>query len=323
MTKGPSLRARLFKAQLRLTRAKGTYADLDALHESIEQRTPAEEIQPPAALWRRLDVTRTVVRDRPCFTLAPKAPTSSKHVLYFHGGAYVHEIQRDHWRFFSRLIDRTGCTVTVPVYPLAPQYQAAETVAMIKDAYDHFLAGRDSGDQIIMGDSAGGALALVLSEALEEAGRPQPDELVLICPWLDITVSDPTQPDIDRRDPYLAIAGLREAGRLYRNDDLDPKDPLVSPLYGPLSNLGRVSVFVGTDDVLLADARRLRQRARDEGVELEYYEYPGMFHAWLLADLPEGRDAAERIAHIVSRVRHNGRTASSAWSARSDGVPSA
>lgn len=316
MTKGPSPRARLFIAQLKLTRAKRTYSDLRELHKSIAQRTPAEQIGPPRKLWRRLSVTRTVVRGRPCFTLAPKAPTSSKHVLYFHGGAYVHEIQGDHWRFFARLIERTGCTVTVPVYPLAPEHQAAETVAMVKDAYDTFLAHRDPGDQIVMGDSAGGALALVLSEALEEAGRPQPDELVLICPWLDITVSDPAQQEIDRSDPYLAVAGLREAGRLYRNDGEDPKDPLVSPLYGRLSNLGRVSVFTGTRDVLVSDARRLRDRARDEGVDLEYYEYPGMFHAWLLADLPEGRDAAERIARVVSRVRHQGSTASRAAAGR-------
>lgn len=297
-----SLRAQLFIAQLRLTRAKKTYADVDELHKTIERRQSPGSVEPPARLWRKFTVTRREVRGHPCYTLRPKAPTSSKHVLYFHGGAYVHQIQRDHWTFFERLIDRTGCTVSVPVYPLAPDHKSDETVRMVKDAYNELLGDIDPGDRILMGDSAGGALALVVSEALEEAGAPQPKELVLICPWLDITMTHPDQPALDRVDPYLAVAGLREAGRLY-SGDLDNRDPLVSPLFGPLSSLHRVSVFVGTRDVLLVDARRLRDRASDEGVELEYYEYPGMFHAWLLAALPEGHDALERIATIVSRVR--------------------
>ncbi|MFC4002709.1 alpha/beta hydrolase [Prauserella oleivorans] len=297
-----SLRAQLFIAQLTLTRAKKTYADVDELHKTIEQREGPESAGPPAKLWRTLSVTCREISGRPCYTLRPKAPTSSKHVLYLHGGAYVHQIQRDHWRFFERLIERTGCTVSVPIYPLAPDHKSDQTVRMVKDAYNELLGEADPGDRILMGDSAGGALALVVSEALEEARAPQPKELVLICPWLDLTMTHPDQPALDRVDPYLAVAGLREAGRLY-SGDLDSRDPLVSPLFGPLSNLHRVSVFVGTRDVLLVDARRLRDRAADEGVELEYYEYPGMFHAWLLADLPEARDALERIATIVSRVR--------------------
>ncbi|PXY26260.1 alpha/beta hydrolase fold domain-containing protein [Prauserella flavalba] len=302
MFRGTSLRARLFIARLWLTRAKKTYADVGALHRSIEQSQGPGAAQPPATLWRRLSVRCREVDGRPCYTLAPKAPTSSKHVLYFHGGAYVHQIQKDHWSFFERLIERTGCTVTVPIYPLAPDHKSDETVRMIKDAYNELLGDTDPGDRVIMGDSAGGALALVLSEALEEAHEPQPKELVLICPWLDITMTDPALPELDRIDPYLAVAGLREAGRLYAGD-LDKRDPLVSPLFGPLSNLGRVSVFVGTRDVLLVDARRLRDRARDVGVGLEYHEYPGMFHAWLLADIPEGHDALKRIATVVGRVR--------------------
>lgn len=300
-----SLGARLLIAQLRLTGAKRTYDDLDALRRSIRRRTNANDVEPPARVRRRLVVDHATAGGGPCYTLSPVAPRSAKHVLYFHGGAAIHQIQKDHWAFLERLVDRVGCTVTVPIYPLAPEHHATETVALIKDVYDRFLADRDPGEQVIMGDSVGGALALVLSEALEDARRPQPKELVLISPWLDLTMSDPAQPQLDRRDPYLAVAGLDEAGRMYAGA-LDRADPLVSPLFGPLSNLGRVSVFVGTRDILLPDARRLRDRARADGVELEYYEYPGMFHAWCLTDIPEGRQAAHSLATIVRRPRHVG-----------------
>src|SRR3712207_7795789 len=39
-------------------------------------------------------------------------------------------------------------------------------------------------------DSAGGGLALGLAQGLEEAGLPQPRRLVLIAPWLDLTLRD-------------------------------------------------------------------------------------------------------------------------------------
>src|SRR5437588_9561869 len=96
-------------------------------------------------------------------------------------------------------------------------------------------------------------------------------------PWLDITMTDPTLPACDRRDPYLSVPGLREAGRMYAGS-LDPRDPRVSPIYGDLAALGRLAVYIGTRDTLLADSRRLRRLAEDNGIPLRYREEPNMFH---------------------------------------------
>ncbi|WP_235998657.1 alpha/beta hydrolase fold domain-containing protein [Qaidamihabitans albus] len=300
MTGGISMQALAFIVKLRLSRAKRTYADLDELYASIERSRRTDPARPPARVRREVSVSCTEVLGRPCYTFAPFARSSGRHVLYFHGGAYVHQIQNDHWWFLVRLVQRTGCTVTAPIYPLAPAHTCEQTVAMVKEAYDVFLGDRDPDQQVVMGDSAGAALTLALAESLEEAGRPQPKELVLISPWLDVTMTDPVLPELDRRDPHLAVAGLREAGWLYAGDR-DRRDPVVSPLFGPLSALGRVSVFIGTRDVLLADARRLRELAEGRGVPIEYHEYQHMFHVWPIADIPEGRRAAERIAHLVTR----------------------
>lgn len=124
----------------------------------------------------------------------------------------------------------------------------------------------------------GWPLALVITETLEADGRQHPKELVLISPWLDIRVPYPSQPELDPDDPYLAVTGLREAGRLYAGS-LDRTDSAVSPIHGPLPVLERVSVFIGTRDVLLADARALRELATGRGIELDYYEYEGMLHS--------------------------------------------
>lgn len=187
----------------------------------------------------------------------------------------------------------------MPVYPLAPDYHHDETQAMIAEAYDRHMAHVPAADQVIMGDSAGGALALVLARELRERGRPQPAHLVLLSPWLDATMQNPAVPILDQRDPYLSTPGLLEAARMYAGS-LDTADPRISPINGGFEGLGRISVFVGTRDVLLLDSRRLHSTTSDLGIEIDYFEYQGMFHGWmLLGGLPEARRATSEIVRVL------------------------
>ena len=295
-----SLRGKALIASMRLMRRKQTFADVAKLHQSLAPRQRPDDAVPPSSARSGLEVEREEILGRPVYTLRPPRALSSRHVLYLHGGAYVHQIQNDHWKFLGRLVRRTGCTVTAPLYPLAPNHRYDQTIAMILAAYKEKLGDIAPADQIVMGDSAGGGLSLVLARKLREQGRPQPKEIVLLSPWLDITMCDPKQREYDKHDPYLGIPGLLEAGRLYAGA-LDPSDPLVSPINGSLHGLGALTAFVGTRDVLLSDARRLRTKADAEGVPLEYWEYPGMFHAWMISTIPEARKATDRIVDLVTR----------------------
>ncbi|GAB2714418.1 alpha/beta hydrolase fold domain-containing protein [Nocardia thraciensis] len=297
-----SLRARMLITALRLTGAKRTFASAEALRHSIAGSQRPRRDRPPVMLGRRHRVTQWEVHGRPVFTIRPRHGSSSRHVFYLHGGAYVHQIQRDHWKFLSRLVDRTGCTVTVPLYPLAPHHHPGDTVPMVTAAHDRAFAATAPENKVFMGDSAGGALALVLARTIAAAGETGPKEVVMISPWLDVTMSDPAAEDIDPRDPYLGVAGLAEAGRLYAGGQ-NRADPAISPLFAPAATPGRLSLFIGTRDVLLADARRFRARCADEGVDLDYFEYEGMFHAWLLSDIPEARHAMQQLTRLVQEAR--------------------
>ncbi|GAB3728058.1 alpha/beta hydrolase [Amycolatopsis oliviviridis] len=296
-----SLAAKALLAWLRLTNRKRTYAELDRFRRSIARSQRKGDLGPIRSIRRRFDVRRSEVDGRPCYTIRRRDPGVGKQVLYFHGGAYVHQIQHDHWRFFGRLIDRTGCTVTVPIYPLAPNHQVPETTEFARRAYDKFAAGIEPEDQVVMGDSAGAGIALALAKSLRDDGRPVPKEIVLLSPWLDLTMSHPAQPALDRRDPYLALTGLDEAAKLY-SGSLPRADSRLSPTGGDLGGLGRMTVYIGTKDVLLSDARRLRTLCTEQGVRLGYHEYEGMIHAWMLASIPEARLAIEEIAHLVDRA---------------------
>ena len=85
----------------------------------------------------------------------------------------------------------------------------------------------------VLGDSAGGGLALAATRELVQRGEPTPGHMVLLSPWLDVTLSDPAialihDPVTSPAIPALKVAGLIWAG------DLSTSDPAVSPLYGSL-----------------------------------------------------------------------------------------
>ena len=61
---------------------------------------------------------------------------------------------------------------------------------------------------------------------------------------------------------WLSNDGLKNAGQKYAAD-LDLKDFRVSPVYGELTGLCRISVFTGTRDILNADDQKLNQLMKD------------------------------------------------------------
>ena len=66
---------------------------------------------------------------------------------------------------------------------------------------------------VLVGDSAGGGYALALAEALRDRGGPQPDRLVLIAPWVDLTGTAPGTLEAAERDPWLSHPHLSSTRR--------------------------------------------------------------------------------------------------------------
>ncbi|WP_318306999.1 alpha/beta hydrolase [Amycolatopsis solani] len=292
-----SVQAKVKIALLRASGQKRFYDNASALHHRLPRHQKPSMARPQRGVRRRCAVERHAVNGFPCFTFRPRGGTPSDlHVLHLHGGGFVEQVEKHHWKYAADLVSRLGCAVTLPVYPLVPHYDHTATIPMVQASYDGIEAGR----VVVSGDSAGGALALAIAQELRAAGRPQPERLVLYSPWLDVLLEDPVSELLDETDPMLGIAGLREAGRMYA-EGADPHDPRISPIHADLSGLAPITLFIGTRDVLLPDCRRFHARARDAGADLDYREYPGMFHNWLMQDIPEGREAMNHVERLLRR----------------------
>lgn len=288
----------LFLALLKLTGRRRRFESTEGLRAAVARDRKTASAEPPASVCKRCAISKRQVNGHDCYTLAPLSGGGSAQLLYLHGGAHVAEVSPFHWRLMAELVETTGCTAHVPVFPLAPEHTYRPAYAMVNEVYRALAAAHDPSQLVLMGDSAGGGLALALAQGFAALGLPQPRDIVLISPWLDLTVSNPAIPALEADDPWLARPGLAEAGRWWAGDE-DPALPHLSPLHGALQGLGRLTVFIGTRDLLLADCRALRDRAAAQGVHVEMHEAAGMVHVWPLLPVKQATAARAAIAQIA------------------------
>ncbi|WP_159346709.1 alpha/beta hydrolase fold domain-containing protein [Roseomonas harenae] len=294
----PSLRARLLVAALRLCRVKQVAGNTERFTRFVHWAQRHGPAGPGRQRERRLAISRASFGGHPVFTAAPREGGSRHHILYLHGGAYAFSLADLHWRVIEGMIARTGASVTIPIYPLAPVHTWRDAFAMVRPLHAALAARHGAENLTVMGDSAGGGMALALAQQLRDAGEKLPARLVMFSPWLDVTMRDPGALAIDPRDPFLAVAPARLAGEWYAGD-LPLDDPRISPVFGSLAGLPPMAVFTGTRDMLHADACRLRAKAAEEGAQLVFHEGAGMIHVWMMMPIPEARPALDQAAAFM------------------------
>lgn len=226
---------------------------------------------------------------------------SSGHVLYLHGGAFVLGSPDTHRGLAARYALASGLTLHLLDYPLAPErpYPAAVESAL---AAAEALAAVDP-DYALLGDSAGGGLALALLIALRDRGGPLPRMAALSSPWLDLALSGSSIDALADKDAMLSRRGLAQDALRYRGH-VPPADLLVSPLFGRVAGLPPLFVQVGGAEMLRDDSIRLHARVIAAGGRIDLELWEGMTHAWTAfgALLPEAAAAITSLAAAL-RVR--------------------
>ncbi len=70
--------------------------------------------------------------------------------------------------------------------------------------------------------------------------------------------------------------------------DLDPTDPVVSPIFGSLGGLPPTTVYSSSHDLLTQQALRLRDKATAAGADFAFVLRKGQFHDWTIFAPPAG-----------------------------------
>lgn len=288
--------SRLVDLILRGARRAASIGGARTLQEQVDRKAAKPASPAPRGVGKRVAIEEVTLHGLPCYRLTPERP-SGQHVLYLHGGSYTFEISPAHWWNLGNLARSAGATFTVVIYPLAPSSTADRTVPLVT-ALAADLAAQHTG-LIVAGDSAGGGMALAVAQQLVASGAPPLRGLVLISPWLDVTMSDPAIDPIVPKDVMLDRQSLIDAGRLYAGP-LDPADPLASPIHGEVAGLPPITMFCGSHDLFVVDNRAFAATARAAGVAVDYSEAPGGQHVYPLLPTREGKAAR---AHLTSVLR--------------------
>lgn len=248
----------------------------------IYYKTVDIQTQEPKEIEDVCDVSTQEYKERKVFVVTPKEQNETEYtILYIHGGSYMAEVTKEHWEFIKNIAIDTNATIIVPDYPLAPKYTYKEVFEMMEPLYKDVVEKVDSKDFIVIGDSAGGGLALALEEKLSQEGVLMPEKTILISPWLDTRLTNPEIEEVQKRDKELNKIKLQLAGIAYAGKD--GKDSyLVNPINGDLSKLKNITILTGTNDILNPDVHIIQEKAKEQGVTIEIKEYENASHIWMI-----------------------------------------
>lgn len=287
-------------AIIRLRGSKKEYSSPEiSLRRAEEHLIRPESYAPPKALDRSVRFTVRHLGGWPIYTVTPKTGPVRRRALYVHGGAWVHEISPFHWRLIAELASTTATGFTVPIYPLVPRSTAGEVVPIIADLIEALVAEAGASHVVVLGDSAGGTLALSAAMLVRDRGTPSPRDIVLIAPVIDMTFTDPLIYAIEPNDPWLNVPGIQAIAERWRGD-LPLENPLVSPMNAPLAGIGRITLFTGTRDITHADAITLARKAQAEQHPLDLHQAANMIHVYPLLPIPEGAAARASIKRVLA-----------------------
>jgi acetyl esterase/lipase len=209
-------------------------------------------------------------------------------LVYLHGGIYYFGPVKEHWDYIADISKRTRMAALMVDYGMAPRYpfpSGLTDIIRVSSVLDAQY------EQFFLGDSSGAAMAVAAVFELKKIGRSMPKKMILMSPWMDITLQNPDIKRNEHKDPMMTVKRMLTAAREYARQT-DPKDPSISPMFGDLSGLPPTLIQIGTSDLLLWDARKFRQKCLDAGVEVTHEEYPDGFHDFMmLGILPEAKKA--------------------------------
>ena len=243
------------------------------------------------------ETSETTLAGRFALVHRPATAVEGKAMLYLHGGGYVIGSPDTHRGIVSHISDAMGANAWSLDYRMGPEdpYPAAvdDTVA----AYRDLLETHAPDNIVIIGDSAGGGLALASAMKARDSGLPMPAGLVLLSPWTNLNQTGASYDTKAEADLVCTREGLDWYVAHYVGTGGNTDDPYVSPAYGDFTGLPPILVQVGSAEVLYSDSMAVVERAGAADVAVTLECWPDMPHVFqsFYPFLADSRAAIARI----------------------------
>ena len=221
-------------------------------------------------------------------------------ILYCHGGGYVSGGLGYAGNLSVKLATATGFTVYSFAYRLAPEHPYPAAAEDVRVVWDYLTENVVPADHVLLaGDSAGGNMALCLTQKLIAEEKPAPRELLLFSPWTDMTGTAESYETNSDIDPILSKEFVMNSARAYMGEG-DPGDASFSPLFGSFENFPPVYIMAGRNGILLDDSVRLKEQIDLAGGTAELDIEEKGWHVYQQMPGSMAREAMKRLAAHVS-----------------------
>lgn len=277
---------RQFSKAMAMDMARGRLL-FDSLQTETDEvyAVETEVVQTPKGIWYR-----------------PKTVKNSAHVLYFHGGGYAFHGAMSA-RFAAMLSHHIGAPVFAPEYRLTPEHPHPAQADDALTAWKYVTRNVDPRKVVVIGDSAGGHMALMLLQTLKAKGFSQPALCIGLCPWTDIGARGASMSSNNSTDLVQGWMALKFG------EWLDPEGRFgrarLSPIEFDFAGLAPIYVQAGGREVLRDMIREFVARQRENGAQITLDEWADMPHDFQLYDSlkTSSEEALARIcAHVQQQV---------------------
>ncbi len=224
----------------------------------------------------------------------------NKTIIYLHGGAYVYQPMILHFKAADHIAKSTNSRVYFPIYPKLPKYRFNDTYPLIDQLYSEILQTTAPENITMIGDSAGGGIALGFALWLKEFDLPQPKNIVLLSPWLDVTMCNKSLYKYDKKDPLLSPWGLRRMGSMWAGGEDGMLLPYVSPIYGDCKGTAKITMLVGTHELFYPEVIRFHKQLNKQKIEHNLIIAHKLNHDFAVMPIPEGRRSQRIISDIIN-----------------------
>jgi monoterpene epsilon-lactone hydrolase len=228
--------------------------------------------------------------------------TEPRILFYIHGGGFTAGTAAAYRGLSSHLSAASSCRVLAVDYRWAPEEPFPAALQDCVAGYRWLIGAGGAAVQnvVLIGDSAGGNLVIAMLLALKQAGDELPAAGICLSPIFDLALTGDSVTTRAERDPMILASSLQKCSAAYRGNS-DPRNPLMSPLYGDLAGLPPLLLQCGSEEMLRDDSARLAAKAKAAGVNVTFEEWDEMVHVWhLFANrLTDGRRALARVGEFV------------------------
>ena len=295
---------KIFSSQLNINTS---LPDAEVVAQDRQKVAQLETItrRPP----KSIRVERLNVNSIPVEKLTPKKDPLKGTLLYFHGGAWYTFSVATHHGWIGTITQLANVTTYIPEYRLAPEHPFPAAIEDAFQVYSWLVNEQHVNPReiIVGGDSAGGQIALALLLMIKESHLPLPGGGILFSPSIDLSGSGDYSKVID--DPILTPE-LNDINFKRYIGTQDPKQPLISPLFGDLTGFPPLHVQAGSREILLDDSVRLAQKITEIGGSVELKIWEGMTHDFQLFSslklfgrlIPECKKANQLAAQFMRKI---------------------